>query len=153
MGLDCWYLPILRIKYPAIKLNHQGRVNMVFPYWRVGNTTHMMVGAHACGICRVSYTSSESKLNWWWDNRLQKFKTNSSNSVLDRVHKSPKFQLPEEGWRLDTELRSALRGQGRLGPPILPPWIPQYTHPPGYDKQLGFQNHITVWIGSRKANW
>lgn len=61
MGLDYWYLPILRIKYPAIKLNHQRRVNMVFPYWRVGNTTHMMVGAHACGICRVSYTSSESK--------------------------------------------------------------------------------------------
>lgn len=66
---------------------------MVFPYWRVGNTTHMMVGAHACGICRVSYTSSESKS----DDEIQKFKTNSSNSVLDCVHKSPKFQLPEEG--------------------------------------------------------
>ena len=106
---------------PKIKLSEEGKCG--FPVWKSREYNPYDGKSSHCGIFRAPYTPSETKLKWWWDNRLQRFKTKSSNSVLvvSTKHQYFNYQKSEDQTQSSGEL-TGIRGD--LAQPYLPvhPW-------------------------------
>ena len=106
---------------PKIKLSEEGKCG--FPVWKSREYNPYDGKSSHCGIFRAPYTPSETKLKWWWDKRLQRFKTNSSNSVLvvSTKHQYFNYQKSEDQTQSSGEL-TGIRGD--LAQPYLPvhPW-------------------------------